>query len=33
MIPDEVKEITAYIKEILEVVAIIIALIETVRKK
>ena len=33
MIPDEVKEITAYIKEILEITAIIITLIETVRKK
>lgn len=33
MIPDEVKEITAYIKEILEIAAIIITLIETVRKK
>lgn len=33
MIPDEVKEITDYIKEILEITALVIALIEAVRKK
>lgn len=32
MINDEVKEITAYIKEVLEITAIIIALIKAVKK-
>lgn len=33
MIPDEIKEITAYIKELLELVALAIALYKTVVKK